>query len=423
MNIETILQCLKEQNIEKYRINERLVETAELFFIRKAQDVKRMKRAHLYEVTVYRDFEYDGKMKTGFSSVTFSPSLSEKEAGKKIASAYNAASFVRNPAFELLPGVKEEPKTQASTLADVSLEDAAKIMANALFAADTAEDAFVNSAEIFTEKKTERILTYTGTDVRFTAYVCKGEFVTQCVAPQDVEKYVSFEYNDLATDSLTACVSSAIANVRDRAQAVSAPKAGEYALILSEEHVATVLDFYAERASAPLIYAGYSAYKKGEDVQGETTGERLNVTLVATQSYSDEGIPMQDRTLLSDGKLCCIPGATRFCSYLGEEPTGGYTSIRVDNGSIPLADMQKKPYLHVVTFSDFQMDAFSGYFGGEIRLAYLFDGETVTPVTGGSVSGNLLDLQKNLVFSTEKFKRSNYEGPLAVLFDKVSVAG
>jgi len=60
--------------------------------------------------------------------------------------------------------------------------------------------------------------------------------------------------------------------------------------------------------------------------------------------------------------------------------------------------MKKEPYLYVVSFSDFSMDSLSGYFGGEIRLAYLFDGEKVTPVTGGSVSGNLLELQKDMAF-------------------------
>ena len=85
--------------------------------------------------------------------------------------------------------------------------------------------------------------------------------------------------------------------------------------------------------------------------------------------------------------------------------------------------MKKEPYLHVVSFSDFSMDSFSGYFGGEIRLAYLYDGEKVTPVTGGSVSGNLLELQKNIVFSTERYKNKDYDGPFAVEFQNVAVAG
>ena len=85
--------------------------------------------------------------------------------------------------------------------------------------------------------------------------------------------------------------------------------------------------------------------------------------------------------------------------------------------------MKKEPYLYVVSFSDFSMDSLSGYFGGEIRLAYLSDGEKVTPVTGGSVSGNLLELQKDMAFSTERYKDKNYDGPFAVEFHGVAVAG
>ena len=65
----------------------------------------------------------------------------------------------------------------------------------------------------------------------------------------------------------------------------------------------------------------------------------------------------------------------------------------------------------------------TGFFGGEIRLGYLFDGENVTPVTGGSISGNFIELQNNLVFSKERYKDSKYEGPFAVRIKNVQVAG
>ena len=69
------------------------------------------------------------------------------------------------------------------------------------------------------------------------------------------------------------------------------------------------------------------------------------------------------------------------------------------------------------------MDAMSGRFGGEIRLAYLFDGETVRIVTGGSVNGSLLEKQENLLFSQETYSSSEYTGPYAMLIPGVSVAG
>lgn len=85
--------------------------------------------------------------------------------------------------------------------------------------------------------------------------------------------------------------------------------------------------------------------------------------------------------------------------------------------------MKKKPYLQAMKFSDFQMDPFTGHFGGEIRLAYLFDGNAVTKVTGGSVNGIITKAHKNLVFSEERYSDSHYEGPFAVKIENVAVAG
>ncbi len=69
------------------------------------------------------------------------------------------------------------------------------------------------------------------------------------------------------------------------------------------------------------------------------------------------------------------------------------------------------------------MDSFSGHFGGEIRLAYLIDGEKAIPVTGGSVNGSILEAQKDIVFSTDRFKSENYSGPYAMMLHGVAVAG
>ena len=190
------------------------------------------------------------------------------------------------------------------------------------------------------------------------------------------------------------------------------------------KNVRTLIDFYMDRSSSGMVYPGYSNYQAGMDVQGEKVqGEKLNITLHASNPYSSEGIPMKDLTLLKEGELKAIHGNARFAYYLGVEPTGIYSAVKLDNGTKTLEEMKKEPYLYVVSFSDFSMDSLSGYFGGEIRLAYLFDGEKVTPVTGGSVSGNLLELQKDMAFSTERYKDKDYDGPFAVEFHGVAVAG
>ena len=128
---------------------------------------------------------------------------------------------------------------------------------------------------------------------------------------------------------------------------------------------------------------------------------------------------------MDEGVLKIFHGGVRFSRYLGIEPTGDYDSkgLNIKPGSVSVEDMKKKPYLWVVNFSDFQMDDFTGHFGGEIRLAFLFDGEKVTPVTGGSINGSILDSQTKMYFSKEIQRDANFEGPYAMCFEDVPVAG
>ena len=265
---------------------------------------------------------------------------------------------------------------------------------------------------------------YPEINVSYEKNSVNGEFVVQCITPQDVEQYQEFAYDDLDTEALTAQAKEALERVCDRARATEAPEKGNYKLLLSEKNVRTLIDFYMDRSSSGMVYPGYSNYQAGMDVQGEKVqGEKLNITLHASNPYSSEGIPMKDLTLLKEGELKAIHGNARFAYYLGVEPTGIYSAVKLDNGTKAFEEMKKEPYLYVVSFSDFSMDSLSGYFGGEIRLAYLSDGEKVTPVTGGSVSGNLLELQKDMAFSTERYKDKDYDGPFAVEFHGVAVAG
>ena len=85
--------------------------------------------------------------------------------------------------------------------------------------------------------------------------------------------------------------------------------------------------------------------------------------------------------------------------------------------------MQKEPHLYVVSFSDFQMDAWSGHFGGEIRLAYWFDGKDTHVVTGGSINGSMAETKGKMHFSSDTYASLSYQGPYAVAIPGVKVAG
>lgn len=422
--IDIIKNALKEAEIKTWRINEKKEHTAEVFFIRRRQDMRRIRDTHKYNVEVFCDYEKDGKPMRGRSQVTIVPSQSEQEVLTLLKEAKHAASFAGNPYYELPEKQACAPIAAAGSLAEVSAEEAAKRFAAALFAADNDPRAFVNSAEIFSKQVKTRILGDNGTDVCYYKNDVDGEFVVQCKEPEDVEVYHAFGYDNLNCDALREKVTTALREVADRAIARAELPSGTYNLILSGENAAEVLSYYIARSSAGMVYPGYSTWKVGTDVQPEMKdGERLNMTLRAKVPFSSEAIPMKDRPVIADGKVETLHGGARMSYYLGIEPTGDYSACSCENGSVSFEEMKKEPYLYAVTFSDFQMDTMSGHFGGEIRLAYLFDGERVRIVTGGSVNGSINACSGGMKFTTERYDSKNYSGPFAVMLPGVRVAG
>lgn len=422
--IKNILKALEVNQISSYLITELKEETVELFFIKKNLDMRREKEVTKYKLTVYNDFVKDDVNMRGSSAIGIYNGMTQEEVNRAVKNASFAASFVCNPYYELPKGTSQDHVKMQSYLSGLSLTDAAAKFSDALFAEDVCSDVFINSAELFVEKIYCHTINSEGIDVSFEKYQIKGEFVAQCTEPQDVETYQSFHYDDLDTEALKHKVKQTLDTTKARALATSAPTSGEYTVLISGQYVKDIFNYYLERSSASLIYPSYSNFEIGKSVQGEDViGDVISILLSAKEPFSEEGISMTDRTLVKEGVLETIHGNSRFSYYLNTPPTGAYNHIRVPSGSKFFDDMKKGKYLHVVNFSDFQMDALSGHFGGEIRLAFLSDGDTITPVTGGSINGSIIKAQKNLVFSKELQVEKGFDGPLAVQFTNINVAG
>lgn len=421
--LDTIKRLLQDLNPAAWRIEKKEEESAELFFVLRKLDTRRIKDVSRLSVVLFRE---DGQGNKGFTSVPLSPGMEEEEIRKKLEEGYYAASFTMNPGYAQPEAVQASMPPADSPLLKQPLGESAGQMAAALFSGDNHPQAYVNSAEIFVKRIHTRIISSEGTDVSWTKGQVDGEFVAQSKAQEDVEFYQSFKYDSLDEKALGALVKKTLAFAADRSKAQKALKSGSYDLVLNGENLREILFYYEQRTAAHMIYPGYSTWQKEMQVQTAQEGfEPLDLTLAATEPFSMEGIPMKDRILLDKGQLKTIHGANRFCRYLDTEPTGHYSKIRCENpGSIPLKEMVKKPCLWVVNFSDFQMDPMSGYFGGEIRLAYLNEGNgIIIPVTGGSVSGSLMEKQDRLIFTTDRYASAAYEGPYGLMIKEVSVAG
>lgn len=422
--VDQIKAVLEQLEIDRYRIVESVQESVECFFIRKKMDLKRRTDLTDYTVAVFRQHEKDGQKMLGASAVNIHPGMEAEEIRETLQNAYQAAALVCNEYYELNAGKREELILSKSRFAGQSLEESTKQIAEALYASDTMEKVYINSAEVFTERIRRRIVNSEGVDVSYETDFVSGEYVIQCIEPQDVETHHQFAYHDAEIDALRQDVKEALTTTQARAEAEKPPKAGEYTILLSGKNLPEIMKYYCIRSDTGIVYQKYSNYQVGDAVQGDTVqGDALTIYLKAKEPYSNEGIPMKDRLLMEDGTLKMLHGSCRTSYYLGIEPTGDYHCISVPTGSRTVEEMKADPYLHIVCFSDFQMDVLSGHFGGEIRLAFLYDGEKVTPVTGGSVNGSILEVQGNMIFSKERYRNDEYEGPYMVRLEGVKVAG
>lgn len=409
--IDVILQLLNKKGIDKYLIRDEIRESYEMFFIKKNVDLTRKKKVKEITVTVYKDFEENGKKLTGNANFYVYPFDTEETIEKAIDEAYASAGYVKN-AYYPLPQSSKAVVTYDRSLSNGSLTDNAIKMAQALYSADNREDAFINSAEFFANKETVRILSSAGADCTYDQFTIKGEYVTQSLLNgQDVELYNSFEYDELDCDSLRKACEEALSCTADRAVAEKAPlDLSGVPIILSGQNLNSFYSFFGTRAHAAMIYPHYSDYEVGMDVCANLSTGKPDIDLLSTKPFSSDGVKLGEIELLKNGVLKNIHGDSKCMYYLGKEPIGAFDKARVNNSGVSSEELKKTPYIHVKYFSDFQMDEMDGHFGGEFRLAYYYDGDKEHIITGGTVSGNILTANK-LEYSNTKYTNSTYEGP------------
>jgi predicted Zn-dependent protease len=226
-------------------------------------------------------------------------------------------------------------------------------------------------------------------------------------------------------------VRSELELVRDRAQAQPMPRLKSADVMLSGEPVREFLRYYLTQGAAESIYNNVSRFKVGDSLQGpHVRGDRLSIRAepylsgsTASRPWDGDGFPLRGISLVDDGVLRRIWGPTRFCHYLGAQPTGAPPNIVVGAGSRSLEAMRGAVRLEVAAFSDFHSDPITGDFGGEVRLGYLIEGGSRRPVTGGSISGNLKELHGEMYLSRELQQLNSFRGPRAVQLFGVSVTG
>lgn len=424
-----IILALEENNIQNFSLNQISTSSEELFYERKNLVLSRNKDTDKCEVTIYNDFFKDGLKMRGSSSFIADYNMSAEEISNKISTAYKTALSVSNPYYKLPACDSIFTEKDSQTIIPVSNNNiyTAFDIAKIIYDCDTDSNAFINSCEVFVNKKIVNIINSNGINVSYCDTTYFFEYIVQCTKPTDVELYQSLTFSSNDSDienSIKNKINASLKIVKDRANAISVSSLSKPPVyektILEGECIYELFNYYIKRLDASMIYPGYSSFKIGDNIKynsnegdcsSENNSDKINITLNPKQPYSNEGIKLAPHTLIKDDIVNCITGNSRFSHYLHIPALGEYESYTLECGSTSSEEMCLVPHLRIVNFSDFQVDTFTGHFGGEYRLAYYFDGKNTIPLTNGSISGNISDLIKTFELSKESQCFYEFSGP------------
>lgn len=426
-----IKSILASIDVDGWHILERETTSNELFYIKENVDMNRMKKVHHFEVTVFKDFEADGKQFKGSSSTKIAPTMNESEVKSALEDAAYAATFVKNAHYPLVKGQHAPLVTLKSQLNDKALHEWLPSFTEALFEKNIPASNALNSAELFLNKNRYNISNSEGVDVSYANHDVHIEFITSWAGDkEEVESFRNMNLADYAPEQIAAEVDTMISISREKSNAQPTPTLNNFNVLLTGSPVKEFFSYYLGHASARSFYEQISTFSIGDSMQGEPKGDKINITLdpslensTFSQPFDGDGLALKKVQIIEDGILKRYWGNQRFSHYMNVEPTGLIRNHVITPGSKSIDEMKTEPYIELLEFSDFQMNGLTGDFAGEIRLGRYFDGKKIIPVTTGSVSGNIKDVQENMYLSKETYQENNYLGPRTLQLLNVNIAG
>ncbi|QVK17915.1 TldD/PmbA family protein [Mycoplasmatota bacterium] len=433
MRLDRLIEILNNsESINGWKLEETNQKSYELYYIRRDLEMNRAKNIHNIRLTVYKDFDIDGVEYKGSSVTKLHPTMTEEEIIQAINNAAYASQFAKVLYYPLVKPSEEKLEVIESNFKEKPIEEYLSAIVEAIFKVDVYEKGSINSTEIFITKLKTRLVNSCGIDYSSEKYLGTVEFITNWKEEkEEIELFQHIDFGDMDSEKLTQEVKEMLEMSRARAISKSTPALGKHRVILSGESVKQMMEYYYNQSATGYVYEKFSTAKIGESIQGdEIKGDKLSITLkpclsgsIHSAVFDNDGVILKEVNIIKDGIIKSLWGNQRYSYYLDLKPTGVIRNMEVMCGKKSIKELKKDPYLEVVSFSSFQLDDFTGYFGGEIRLGWYYDGNEIIPVSGGSISGNIKDKHGEMYLSSEKISINEYLGPKHMVINDVTVAG
>ena len=427
--IRSILAEIPEVSAWKLTVSEK--QSSELFYVGRKLETNRATDTTNYVLTIYVDKEAGtaGSADTGrtrgsaaFSIYAF---MSDDELRAKIRDNVYAAGFAMNPWYDI-PGPEDTALPESnSNIKDIGLKEAAETVSDAVFKADAYADGSLSATEIFIDKTRLHIYNSKGVDLQSVSYGASIELIPSWEKDgEEVEVYQMLRFESIDPDEITRLTDEQlqIAAARFTAKPLSelVDITAPLKVILQDKEAGRIFGYFANDLDYSTKYQKANKFEPGDHVQGDNvTGTPLTLRMVPyvrnafnSAFFDGDGVILKDTVLVQNGVAVNRKGAYRFGYYLGEKaPAGSLPILVVEPGTKSFREMAAEPYLRCQVFSGIQVEPNTGYFGGEVRLGYYFDGEKEIPVTGFSISGNMNVSRGTMVYSSETVTTNAYHGP------------
>lgn len=422
-----VIDLLKSSGADAWTVADECRTGWEFYFIRHRLDQNRARDTEHIHLTVYKRFGEGEQQFLGSASAELAPTATREEAEKLIRTLLGEAELVRNPVYSLNPPRKGEDKSAQP----IDLKAIAGDFIRAMRSVEETEGEDINSYELFTDAVSRRFVSSTGIDVTDVYPASMAEVVVNARREaHEIELYRMYRSGSCDAAGLKANVEETLRFGRDKLVAEKTPALDKCDVVFTTDDALEIYNYFIDRVSAGMIFQHISDCEIGKRVCEDKGGDSLTVMALCelensshNGAYDAEGAPVRDLCLIRDSVTENLYGSRMFSQYLGIEDSFIPGNFAVEGGKAAADELRGGKYLEIVEFSDFQVSPMNGDIAGEIRLGYLHDGDKVTVVEGGSVSGTMRELGGTMRFSKELKQYNNYRIPALTRLYGVSITG
>jgi len=421
--IKQLIKTLNESPlITEWIINETITHASQAFYVMQKLETTRIVDTTEYQITVYKQFNEGGVSYTGSSSFALSHKLSKKELENKIEEAAFAATFIKNKQYNLVVGEKKRSWTQTPfEFEPFQLLDQ---IASTFFSVSSKNIRF-NALELFHTTTVNHIVSSRGVDYKKTLHQVNVEAIPSYDGSgHKVELYKYYTYHTIDFELIKDNAQNALKDVTIRYQAKAIIDVSKVDVLLKEEDLKSLFESLIEDYSYDSIYRQSTDKVIGDAIQKDVSGDYLNIGLKPSSkadAFDKDGVLLFPIKVIEKGIITNYYGSNQYAQYLDIKPSGLLRTIYVPKGKSSYEQMTKKPHLEIIALSGIQIEMYSGYIGGEVRLAIYFDGRFHHPVSGFSFSGNIDKCLSSLALSKETVEIEGYEGPKYIKLKEMEI--